>query len=93
MTNIVRILHRAGEGDLFWMNWCDTDPAEGAALAMSILDHLYSAKISTMATTHYSELKLYAISRDGIENASVDLMLNSVHISLADWRSWQEQCF
>jgi DNA mismatch repair protein MutS2 len=80
LTNIVQLLDRAGERSLVLLDelGAGTDPVEGSALARAILSHLLERRITTLVATHYSELKAYAHTTLGVENASVEFDLESL---------------
>lgn len=80
MTNIIRVMEKADKDSLVIFDeiGSGTDPSEGSALAMSIIETLRSRGSKIIATTHYSDLKAYALRTDGVENASVEFDIKTL---------------
>lgn len=80
MVNIVKIIENAEFGDLVLFDELGggTDPTEGAALAVSVIEHLKARGVKIAATTHYSELKLFALSSERVENASCEFDIDTL---------------
>lgn len=80
MKNLIRILKELQPSSLVLLDelGAGTDPTEGAALAMALLEHLYEKNVRTIATTHYSELKSFAYSHEGMQNGSVEFNVNTL---------------